>query len=358
MKVYLVGGAVRDELLGEKVVDKDWVVVGATADNMLALGFKQVGKDFPVFLHPKTKQEYALARTEKKSGFGYHGFATSTLDVSLEDDLKRRDLTINSIAKDMQGNYIDPFGGVGDLKKRILRHTSESFCEDPLRILRLARFYARLYDYHFHISEQTHQLVLTMLKGSDFNYLSVERIWMEIQKALKNNHSNQFFIYLQKIGLLSRIFPSIEVSEYKLSLLQKINNLPKRVDVRFAWFFTVFQGQSEWFGKLKTDQQSAKLCKIFQRYQDIDKCREAKIWVEFFESLHLQTTSLWKDFMTLFELNKTHHAHQIVFQVHVIFDNINHRQAMNLGMSGERISCWVREKRLHEIAKFLDNQRL
>ena len=162
MEYYLVGGAVRDELLGIEVKDKDYVVVGATPSQMLAQGFRQVGKDFPVFLHPKTHEEYALARAERKIGKGYNGFSFDfNPNISLEDDLKRRDLTINAIAKDADGNFIDPYNGISDLKNRYLRHVSDSFVEDPLRVLRCARFAAKLHHFGFHLHKPLRQVYLT-----------------------------------------------------------------------------------------------------------------------------------------------------------------------------------------------------
>ena len=176
MKTYLVGGAVRDRLLGRPVGDRDWVVTGATPQNMLDAGFRPVGKDFPVFLHPDTGEEHALARTERKSGHGYHGFTFHTSpEVTLEDDLVRRDLTVNAMAEDADGTLIDPWGGQRDLAARVLRHVSPAFAEDPVRILRLARFAARFHD--FSVAPETAQLMREMVAAGEVDHLVAERVW-------------------------------------------------------------------------------------------------------------------------------------------------------------------------------------
>lgn len=206
---YLVGGAVRDSLLGLEVSDKDYVVVQVTANKMLNLGFKPVGKDFPVFLHPKTKDEYALARTERKIGRGYSGFSVdASVDVTLEQDLARRDLTINSMALDNACNLIDPFNGKRDLENKVLRHTTEAFKEDPVRVLRLARFRAR-YGYEWQIADETKDLVLDMRDSSELDYLVAERIWKETEKALMEKTPQLFFETLDELGVLEVLFPEI-----------------------------------------------------------------------------------------------------------------------------------------------------
>ena len=199
MKAYIVGGAVRDELLGLPVKDRDWVVVGATPEEMTAKGFKPVGKDFPVFLHPETREEYALARTERKSGRGYKGFTVHAApDVTLEDDLRRRDLTINAIAKDANGKLIDPFGGEEDLRQGVLRHVSEAFAEDPVRILRVARFAAR---FSFSVARTTLALMRKMVASGETDYLVPERVWQEISKGLTEEHPERMFQVLDSTGL-------------------------------------------------------------------------------------------------------------------------------------------------------------
>ncbi|MBT4836964.1 MAG: multifunctional CCA addition/repair protein [Methylococcales bacterium] len=210
MEIYLVGGAVRDKLLNIPVKDRDWVVVGSTPDEMLKLGYLQVGKDFPVFLHPQTKEEYALARTEKKSGHGYHGFTCNTdKNISLLDDLTRRDLTINAIAESTDGQLIDPFNGISDIKNGLLRHISPAFKEDPVRILRTARFAARFSKFGFNIAHETHHLMKSMVQNNEVDHLVPERIWAELSKALEEQSPSQFFRSLESCGALDRIIPEI-----------------------------------------------------------------------------------------------------------------------------------------------------
>ncbi|WP_198077539.1 multifunctional CCA addition/repair protein [Acinetobacter calcoaceticus] len=211
MQVYLVGGAVRDSLLGHPYQEKDYVVVGATPEYMLAQGFQPVGKDFPVFLHPKTKEEYALARTERKSGKGYHGFQFFTdTTVSLEEDLIRRDLTINAIAMDQDGKIYDPYGGQTDLENKTLRHVSDAFAEDPLRVLRVARFAARYSPYGFHIASETLQLMQTMAESGELDALTPERVWKETSRALLEDHADIYFQTLRDCGALKHLFPEID----------------------------------------------------------------------------------------------------------------------------------------------------
>ncbi len=211
MKIYLVGGAVRDKLLGLPVQDRDYVVVGATPDDMVAQGFKPVGADFPVFLHPVTKEEYALARTERKSGHGYKGFTVyAAPDVTLEDDLRRRDLTINAMAEDEQGNLIDPFKGAEDLRNGVLRHVSPAFAEDPVRILRVARFAARYAKWGFHVAHGTSQLMRRMVESGEVDHLVAERVWTELERALGAEKPSCFFGVLRGCGALARLFPEID----------------------------------------------------------------------------------------------------------------------------------------------------
>jgi tRNA nucleotidyltransferase (CCA-adding enzyme) len=211
MQVYLVGGAVRDELLNRPVAERDWVVVGATPDQLTALGYRQVGRDFPVFLHPETHEEYALARTERKSAPGYRGFAVEfSPDVTLEQDLARRDLTINAIARAADGALIDPFGGRGDLEQRLLRHVSDAFVEDPVRVLRLARFAARYAPLGFHVADDTLALARGMAASGELDALVAERVWQETEKALGETEPAVFFEVLRASNALVKTFPEIE----------------------------------------------------------------------------------------------------------------------------------------------------
>jgi len=211
MQIYLVGGAVRDKLLGRPVADRDHVVVGATPEEMLRLGFKPVGRDFPVFLHPKTREEHALARTERKSGRGYHGFVFDTdAGVTLEQDLERRDLTINAMAEDAEGNVVDPYGGARDLEARVLRHVSPAFAEDPVRVLRVARFAARYAPLGFRIADETLALMRAMVDAGEVEHLVAERVWAETRKALGEPEPSAFLKALRACGALRVLFPEVD----------------------------------------------------------------------------------------------------------------------------------------------------
>lgn len=211
MQVYLVGGAVRDHLLQVAVKDRDWVVVGATPEQLLQQGYQQVGADFPVFLHPDSQEEYALARTERKSGQGYQGFdCRFSPDITLEQDLLRRDLTINAMAMDEQQQLIDPYGGKRDLEQRILRHVSDAFAEDPLRVLRVARFAARLAPLGFRIAEETQTLMRQMCEQGELQHLVPERVWQETRRALMEHHPGRYFEVLRDCGALAQWFPEID----------------------------------------------------------------------------------------------------------------------------------------------------
>lgn len=210
METYLVGGAVRDQLLGLDVYDQDWVVVGSTPQEMQSLGYQAVGKDFPVFLHPKTKQEYALARTERKSGIGYKGFdCFFAPEVTLEEDLKRRDLTINAMAQSADGTIIDPYAGQQDLRDKVLRHVSEAFVEDPLRVLRVARFVAKLAHLGFTVAPETMELMRAIVADGELENLTAERIWLEWHKSLSTRDPQVFLSCLQDCGALQVIAPEI-----------------------------------------------------------------------------------------------------------------------------------------------------
>lgn len=215
--VYLVGGPVRDELLGISANDRDWLVVGATPEDMKAAGFVQVGKDFPVFLHPRTKEEYALARTERKSGKGYQGFVCHTSpDVTLEEDLMRRDFTINAMAKDAGGRIYDPYNGLYDLKHKTLRHVSPAFAEDPLRVLRGARFLSRLYTLGFSVAPETEALMRSLVEADELQQLSAERVWSETERALQERNPEQYFLLLNNVGALDVWFGEMKAVDFAL----------------------------------------------------------------------------------------------------------------------------------------------
>ncbi len=251
MKTYLVGGAVRDQLLNRPCKDQDWVVVGTTAQNMLDLGYKQVGADFPVFLHPKTQEEHALARTERKTGHGYQGFEVHFDEhVTLEDDLIRRDLTINAMAKDENGHIIDPHNGQADLQNKILRHVSEAFSEDPLRVLRVARFAARFAHLGFTIAPETLQLMRSISESGELEHLTAERVWVETERALGEKSPWVYFEVLKSCQGLKVCFkeldalfgvpqppkhhPEIDTGIHSLMVLKQASLLSDQAHVRFA----------------------------------------------------------------------------------------------------------------------------
>ncbi|MBW3567262.1 MAG: multifunctional CCA addition/repair protein [Proteobacteria bacterium] len=251
MRVYAVGGAVRDGLLGIKPRENDWVVVGATPELMRERGFVPVGKDFPVFLHPETKEEYALARTERKSGHGYHGFVFhATPDVTLEQDLERRDLTINAIARDVHGDLVDPFDGANDIDARVLRHVSPAFGEDPLRVLRVAKFAARFHHLGFRIADETFALMREMSSSGELDHLVAERVWQETRSALSSAEPQTYFSVLRSCGALAVLFPEldrlfgvpqpekwhpeIDTGVHMLLVLEQVTRMTDSLPARFA----------------------------------------------------------------------------------------------------------------------------
>ncbi|MEE9339018.1 MAG: multifunctional CCA addition/repair protein [Methylococcaceae bacterium] len=264
MQTFLVGGAVRDSLLNYPVIEKDWVVIGETPESMVAQGFRPVGKDFPVFLHPDTHDEYALARTERKTAPGYKGFTVhASPEVTLEEDLIRRDLTINAIAMDQQGNIIDPFNGKDDLEKRLFRHVSPAFSEDPVRILRIARFAARYAHLGFTIADETLQLMKQMVNKGETDYLVAERVWAELFKTLSERSPSAFFYTLKDCNALKSIFPEldqlfgipqpekhhpeIDTGVHSLLCLEQASKLSVKPEVRLAALLHDL-------GKAKTDK--------------------------------------------------------------------------------------------------------
>ncbi|VFP78020.1 Multifunctional CCA protein [Buchnera aphidicola (Cinara cuneomaculata)] len=254
MKIYLVGGAIRDRLLGFSIHDRDWLVVGSTPQQMLKKKYQQVGRDFPVFIHPITHEEYALARTEKKHGVGHSGFLFNfSPTITLKDDLIRRDLTINALAQDRSGKIIDLFNGQQDIKKRVLRHISSSFTDDPLRVLRVARFAATLSHLGFYIAKETLMLMTVICERKELLYLTPERIWKETYKGLCSRNPQVYFQVLHQCNALLYVFPEIRfffretnfinvqdnyinVLQYSLMELSRISKITKDVDIRFSYF--------------------------------------------------------------------------------------------------------------------------
>jgi tRNA nucleotidyltransferase (CCA-adding enzyme) len=239
MKIYLVGGAVRDQIMGLSVKDKDYVVVGSTSEEMVKLGYKPVGKDFPVFLHPKTHHEYALARTERKVSKGYKGFKVyASKEVTLEEDLKRRDLTINAIAKDTKGQFFDPFQGIKDIKNKVLRHVSPAFVEDPIRVLRIARFSARFHQFKIH--PKTELILKQIVKNKEIEAVASERIWHEFSVGFSEKKSYLMFEVLHRCGALKLLLPEMNYVKHKNSMKKSFKYAAKSkysAEIKAALFF-------------------------------------------------------------------------------------------------------------------------
>jgi len=321
MKTYLVGGAVRDQLLDYPHKEKDWVVVGATPEEMLAAGFQQVGKDFPVFLHPDTKEEYALARTERKTSPGYKGFVVhATADVTLEQDLLRRDLTINALAKDESGEIIDPFNGLQDIHDKVLRHVSPAFTEDPVRILRVARFAARYLHLGFIVADETMQMMKQMVEDGEVDALVPERVWQEMKKALGERSPSCFIEVLRDCGALERILPEldrlfgvpqpeehhpeIDTGIHTLMVLQQACRLSDDTEVRFAALMhDLGKGttpESEWPHHIEHEARGAEIvldvCKrlrIPNEYRDLAE-RTARFHLHYHRALELKPSTVVK----------------------------------------------------------------
>ena len=278
METYLVGGAVRDKLLGIPVKDRDWVVVGSTPEAMLQAGYKAVGKDFPVFLHPETHEEYALARTERKTGPGYHGFHFNTdVTVTLEDDLLRRDLTLNAIAEDANGHLIDPFAGQQDIADKLLRHVSPAFAEDPVRVLRIAKFIARFAHLGFTVAEPTKQLVRSMVNSGEVDNLVAERVWQELKAALASTTPRAFFDTLIDTTALPRIMPEIDhllATSPALDALDAAVSLSEHPRIRFAALCASFTSANaselaQFCQRLRVPKSVSELAMLTARYAQL-----------------------------------------------------------------------------------------
>jgi tRNA nucleotidyltransferase (CCA-adding enzyme) len=301
MQIYKVGGAVRDRLLGRPVTDIDWLVVGATAEEMIAQGFRPVGDDFPVFLHPKTQEEYALARTERKSGRGYGGFTFyASPEVTLEEDLTRRDLTINAMAEDDRGNVLDPYGGQKDLEARLLRHVSPAFAEDPLRVLRVARFAARYAPLGFQVADDTLALMRSLSESGELSALTPERSWKEISRALMEDRPDVFIEVLHNCGALHAMLPEvdalfgvpqpaahhpeIDTGAHVLSVLRQCAEHQQPLTVRWACLLhDLGKGltpQEEWPRHIAHEHRGIKLIKaVNERCKAPRDCQELAVLV-------------------------------------------------------------------------------
>ena len=289
MKIYEVGGAVRDELLGLPVKDRDYVVVGATPEEMTRLGYRPVGKDFPVFLHPQSHDEYALARTERKTARGYRGFQVyAAPDVTLEEDLRRRDLTINAMARDEQGQLIDPYGGERDLRAKVLRHASEAFAEDPVRVLRVARFAARYGD--FSVAPETLALMQAMAATGEVDALVAERVWQELAKGLMEAHPSRLFEALIESHALDRIVPEFASLDPKHAALQKLDAAASRgasLAVRYATLVATIDGRRRPpSAALQPDAAGAAVLAVSQRLRVPSDCADlAKLTLRWIASV-------------------------------------------------------------------------
>ena len=289
MKIYEVGGAVRDELLGLPVKDRDYVVVGATPEEMTRLGYRPVGKDFPVFLHPQSHDEYALARTERKTARGYRGFQVyDAPDVTLEEDLRRRDLTINAMARDEQGQLIDPYGGERDLRAKVLRHASEAFAEDPVRVLRVARFAARYGD--FSVAPETLALMQAMAANGEVDALVAERVWQELAKGLMEAHPSRLFEALIESHALDRIVPEFASLDPKHAALQKLDAAASRgasLAVRYATLVATIDGRRRPpSAALQPDAAGAPVLAVSQRLRVPSDCADlAKLTLRWIASV-------------------------------------------------------------------------
>jgi len=297
MKIYLVGGAVRDKLLGLPVKERDWVVVGATVNDMLKAGFKQVGKEFPVFLHPKTGEEYALARMERKVKPGYKGFTFDTSpEVTLEDDLIRRDLTINAMAETPEGQLIDPYHGKQDLENKILRHVSSAFAEDPVRILRLGRFLARFAHLGFHVAKETIQLMRDMVAAGEVDALVAERVWKELERALSEKHPEKFFEVLAECGALPKLFPHLKIDGPGMQALKAASQLSTHTTLRLATLFYALPEED-------TDKSAAKklVSTLCHRYRIPNAYRElATLTIEHYAKALTANTLSAEELLQLF----------------------------------------------------------
>ncbi|MBT4792546.1 MAG: multifunctional CCA tRNA nucleotidyl transferase/2'3'-cyclic phosphodiesterase/2'nucleotidase/phosphatase [Halobacteriovoraceae bacterium] len=316
MKIYLVGGAVRDEILGLAGNDRDYVVVGSNEKEMLSLGYIKVGKDFPVFLHPLTKEEYALARMEKKIGKGYHGFEFDCINVTLEQDLARRDLTINAIAKDLDSNtLIDPFNGIKDLENKVLRHTSQHFKEDPLRILRIARFSAKFPQFSIH--NETIHLIKDMIQTGELSSLSAPRVWQEIEKSLATSEPANFFTFLRSIDAYKYILTglqSLDDNQWEISLatLKRSCSLSSNTNIRFASMTYLIEDIKRTCNQLTLPKDTKNLClKVIQLHKKIHLVKR------------IETNEVLELVKEMGGLKKTNEFNNIL----IVYQSINHLDA-------------------------------
>ena len=408
MKVYLVGGAVRDKLLSLPVYDRDWVVVGATPNELLVQGYQQVGKDFPVFIHPKTSEEYALARTERKSGQGYTGFTcNASPDVTLQDDLLRRDLTINAIAEDEQGRLIDPYHGQDDLKNRLLRHVSTAFRDDPLRVLRLARFAAKYAHLGFIIAPETQAMISEMAANGELNTLTAERVWKETEKALTTDSPQVYFKVLRDCGALAVLLPEIDAlfgvpapekwhpeidsGIHTLLTVQEAAKLTNSIAVRFAALcHDVGKGvtpKEEWPHHYRHNAEGVPIAmRLCERLKVPTDIRDFTLLaVQHHDLVHsieqlkpstivnlLNTIDVWRKPERLEQLilvseadckgrtgweNEPYPQADYLRQAYQVATQITAKQVIAEGISGAAIKAALQEKRINALAKWKASQK-
>ena len=371
MKTYLVGGAVRDKLLNLPVKDQDWVVVGATPKTMLQLGYLPVGKDFPVFLHPETKEEFALARTERKSGHGYAGFEFHTSeDVTLEEDLIRRDLTINAMAEDNEGNIIDPFHGLKDLENRKLRHVSEAFQEDPLRILRVARFAARYHHLKFTIASETTALMQHMVDSGEASHLVPERVWQETLRALNEPSPEIYFQTLQQCKALGAVMPELATfleSNDNLTILKTAAREQASGLIRFGCLFIsatagMEQSLASLIKRMRLPAAFSEIARLSyqwaQTIPDILQSYNADRFLTLFE----QTDAFRRPerFASLLEVSRLNHIDQISQKavkdsLHILDTcrRIDARPIIEKGFKGKEVGEQLKLSRLEKLTEFM-----
>lgn len=367
MKTYLVGGAIRDQLIGFPFHEKDWVVVGSSPEEMLRLGYTPVGKDFPVFLHPKTHEEYALARTERKTAPGYKGFTFHTdNNVSLEDDLERRDLTINAIAQDNQGNFIDPYNGQLDIQKKNLRHVSPAFSEDPVRVLRVARFAARFHHLGFQVAPETTTLIQAMVAQGETQHLVAERIWQECHKALQEADPDIFFSVLVTCQAIDSIFPHIKNTIGDCtSLLKKTQQLSKDSLLRFCGLCFPLDEETilsfcEYLNTPNEFKELALLSKQF--YGDIEKSQwtEKNIARLFQKTDALRKPERFKQLLTFWTIllnvkNKTK-IDLWLLEALEHYKKVDHQALIQQGYQKSALGEAIKEQRLIQLKEWLNHQ--
>lgn len=353
MDTYLVGGAVRDTLLKHPFTEKDWVVIGATPEHMLAQGFKPVGKDFPVFLHPDTAEEYALGRTERKKGSGHTGFECfSSPDVTLEQDLLRRDLTINAMAMDADNKLFDPYGGKADLENKILRHVSEAFIEDPLRVLRVARFYARYKHLGFSVAEQTMDLMRSLANSGELQTLSGERVWQEINKALSTKKPEAFFECLQDCGALAQLMPELHPLTHQQKELVACASKEHDTTTIFAMLFAALPNKqaSTLNERIKAPKQFAELAELVASFNthlaepspSANQILELLTGIDAFRKPDRAKAFLRCGELIYPKLRKISFYHEIIDRT----INIDSQEFIDAGLTGPAIGKAIANKRL------------